>query len=830
MKVFLPNSCAVCGNVAVKRCSRCKMVYYCSEACQRSDWNSGHTSRCRDFRSSVKGNPEQSAYTLQRRKSFCSLLVPSTGKTNILNQSKKVLFPYEDFEKYFYWDGPSVPPCGLINHGNSCYANVVLQCLTHTKPLAVYVVEKDHRGECGLNGWCFLCEFQLHVERVIHSWEPFSPIARLSELPNIGGNLSCVKQEDAHEFMRFAIDAMQSAVLDEFGGRTGVSPSTQETTVIQHIFGGHLQSQVKCSKCGNLSIRFENMMDLTVEIHGDAESLEDCLDQFTAEECMDGENMYKCDRCNDYVKASKRLMIQEAPNILTIALKRFQGGGGKLNKRVIFRECLDLLPYMNEGDDNDYFKLYAVIVHVNMLKASDFGHYICYIKDFSGSWYRSNDSKVDKVDIDEVLSQEAYMLLYRRIVARPTSLYPLESLNKEDHDSVKVEGKQHSLLQPLEGQMITASAAVCVDSGSLPTDNSSEIKGVDSGSLPTDNSSEIKVVREKEALPSITVSEDGKEDDQNMVELGASRYVLQEHQDVGVSSAAEEISYLGMLLSPCSPTDSSSETDEGFFVSDNEEETETSEGTANEDQDLVECGANRQEFQDIGVSTAAEEASCLRVEKTETCEGTTKEDQDMVESEASRYVLQELQDVGVSSAAEETSDLRMLSSLGWSIDSSAEAVIQKPEGRFLVSDIEEKTETCEGTVNESQLESSSEDSTDTRFEPLFPYGFLEKRKGGKEFSSQGIHDVILETDRGTSSAKKFKPLFPYDFLEKRKGGKEFSSQGIHDVILETDRGTSSAKKFKPLFPYGFLEKRLHAKTGLSCGLFDDASNEQRPEK
>lgn len=57
----------------------------------------------------------------------------------------------------------------------------------------------------GLNGWCFLCEFQLHVERVIHSWEPFSPIARLSELPNIGGNLSCVKQEDAHEFMRYVV-------------------------------------------------------------------------------------------------------------------------------------------------------------------------------------------------------------------------------------------------------------------------------------------------------------------------------------------------------------------------------------------------------------------------------------------------------------------------------------------------------------------------------------------------------------------------------------------------------------------------------------------------
>lgn len=37
------------------------------------------------------------------------------------------------------------------------------------------------------------------------------------------------------------------------------------------------------------------MMDLTVEIHGDGGSLEECLDQFTAEEWLHGDNMYKCD-------------------------------------------------------------------------------------------------------------------------------------------------------------------------------------------------------------------------------------------------------------------------------------------------------------------------------------------------------------------------------------------------------------------------------------------------------------------------------------------------------------------------------------------------------
>lgn len=53
--------------------------------------------------------------------------------------------------------------------------------------------------------------------------------------------------------------------------------------------------QVICTECDKISYRYENMMDLTVEIQGDVASLEDCLDQFTVKEWLDGENMYKCD-------------------------------------------------------------------------------------------------------------------------------------------------------------------------------------------------------------------------------------------------------------------------------------------------------------------------------------------------------------------------------------------------------------------------------------------------------------------------------------------------------------------------------------------------------
>jgi hypothetical protein len=43
---------------------------------------------------------------------------------------------------------------------------------------------------------------------------------------------------------RFAISTMQSVCLDEFGGEKAIDPCSQETTLIQHIFGGYLQSQV----------------------------------------------------------------------------------------------------------------------------------------------------------------------------------------------------------------------------------------------------------------------------------------------------------------------------------------------------------------------------------------------------------------------------------------------------------------------------------------------------------------------------------------------------------------------------------------------------------
>ncbi|KAL8130662.1 hypothetical protein V2J09_019817 [Rumex salicifolius] len=486
--VPVDGCCAVCGNRSTKHCSRCKAVN--SESCQSIHWKKEHKSKC---------------------KASGRRTVAFGGFCSVQKQVDKILFPYDEFVKLFNWDKPGPRPCGLINCGNSCFANVVLQCLAHTRPLVAYLMEKGHRRR---NEWCFLCELQSHLERVTYQ-QPFSPLNILSHLPSIGGNLGCGKQEDAHEFMRYAIDTMQSICLEENGGEKRIHPKFQETTLIQHIFGGQLQSQVICTQCNQVSNQYENMMDLTVEIQGDAASLEECLDQFTVKEYLHGDNMYRCDGCNDYVKAWKRLTIRQSPNILTIALKRFQSGRfGKLNKKISFPETLNLSPYMSEeGDHTDEYKLFGVVVHVDMLNASFFGHYICCIKDFQGTWYIIDDCKVMTVELDDVLSQRAYMLLYRRVSPRATCLKTFEAPKKQeklDNSSMEVQQccPEKQICNVSVAEDPTSSRVVQDQKDDIHTEMSSVISSVSRAHTITSELSTNEFHVEENSCSSSSTSED----------------------------------------------------------------------------------------------------------------------------------------------------------------------------------------------------------------------------------------------------------------------------------------------------------------------------------
>ncbi|KAF8654384.1 hypothetical protein HU200_061565 [Digitaria exilis] len=335
--------------------------------------------------------------------------------------SELTLFPYDVFVNLY--EKVELLPFGLHNLGNSCYANAVLQCLMFTRPLTTYLLKGLHSKNCSKREWCFMCEFEKLIMEGKRHKTALSPTGILSHLHDIGSSFGPGKQEDAHEFLRYAIDAMQSVCMKE-ARKGGALRSAEETTLVQLIFGGYLRSKIKCSRCHISSEQCERMLDLTVEIDGDISSLDEALVRFTSTEVLDGENRYYCSRCKSYERAKKKLTIEEAPNVLTIALKRYQSGKfGKISKAIRFPETLNMKHYMNVDTDDisPVYSLYAVVVHHDVMNAAFSGHYVCYVKDTQGKWFKADDSQVKPVSLDNVMSKCAYMLLYARCSPRAPS-------------------------------------------------------------------------------------------------------------------------------------------------------------------------------------------------------------------------------------------------------------------------------------------------------------------------------------------------------------------------------------------------------------------------
>ncbi|CAI9285760.1 unnamed protein product [Lactuca saligna] len=125
-------------------------------------------------------------------------------------------------------------------------------------------------------------------------------------------------------------------------------------------------------------------------------------------------------QCKSYEKVRKKLMLLEAPNVLTISLKRFHCVKfGKLNKSVEFPEILDMAPYVSgSSDKSPVYRLYGVVVHVDTMNDAFSGHYVCYVKNHHNQWFKFNDTMVNEVDLQHVLTKGAYMLFYARCSPR----------------------------------------------------------------------------------------------------------------------------------------------------------------------------------------------------------------------------------------------------------------------------------------------------------------------------------------------------------------------------------------------------------------------------
>ncbi|XP_032907745.1 ubiquitin carboxyl-terminal hydrolase 16 isoform X2 [Catharus ustulatus] len=198
------------------------------------------------------------------------------------------------------------------------------------------------------------------------------------------------------------------------------------------------------------------------ELNPEEDSIHHCLYQFTRNETLTETNKLLCDVCTQrhcgpknniksekkyaYTNAKKQMLISLAPPILTLHLKRFQHAGfnlQKVNRHIKFPEVIDLAPFCTakcknvaEGNTKVLYSLYGVVEHSGTMRS---GHYTAYVKmramnnhlsdlvlrgqsqasetePIKGQWFHISDTHVQPVSVSKVLSSQAYLLFYERLL------------------------------------------------------------------------------------------------------------------------------------------------------------------------------------------------------------------------------------------------------------------------------------------------------------------------------------------------------------------------------------------------------------------------------
>lgn len=209
------------------------------------------------------------------------------------------------------------------------------------------------------------------------------------------------QQEDAHEFFRSLLSS-----LTMHGQNARLSS----------LFDGLLESSVTCQTCRKTSLTRDRYMDLSLDVADRSiTTLECAFQKFTEDETLTDDNVVTCSRCKAKRIVTKGLRLATAPTMLVVNFKRFlydnSGRLSRLSKHVRFPLRLEIGEYMsraNRGKPLPY-TLVAVLVHRG--RSCDCGHYFAYVRK-GNDWYLTNDAEVTRVNVEEVLDSQAYVMVY----------------------------------------------------------------------------------------------------------------------------------------------------------------------------------------------------------------------------------------------------------------------------------------------------------------------------------------------------------------------------------------------------------------------------------
>ncbi|XP_010627554.1 ubiquitin carboxyl-terminal hydrolase 2 isoform X1 [Fukomys damarensis] len=336
---------------------------------------------------------------------------------------------------------------GLRNLGNTCFMNSILQCLSNTRELRDYCLQRLYMRDLSHTSSTHTALMEEFAKLIQTIWtscpnDVVSPSEFKTQIQRYAPRFVGYNQQDAQEFLRFLLDGLHNEVNrvlvkpksnpenldhlpdDEKGRQMWRKYLEREDSRIGDLFVGQLKSSLTCTDCGYCSTVFDPFWDLSLPIakRGYPEvTLTDCMRIFTKEDVLDGDEKPTCCRCRARKRCIKKFSIQRFPKILVLHLKRFSESRIRTSKLTTFVNFplrdLDLREFASENTNHAVYNLYAVSNHSGTTMG---GHYTAYCRSpVTGEWHTFNDSSVTPMSSSQVRTSDAYLLFYE--LASPPS-------------------------------------------------------------------------------------------------------------------------------------------------------------------------------------------------------------------------------------------------------------------------------------------------------------------------------------------------------------------------------------------------------------------------
>ena len=363
---------------------------------------------------------------------------------------------------------------GLNNISATCFMNSTLQCLSQTKDLTYYFLNKNNKNRIINNNIALKNKDNLqlspiYLELIQKLWDEngpksFSPNKFMNTIEKMNPLFKIGQAGDAKDFIIFILEQIHKELknpinnnninnqqlnqydrnnafnyfFNEFGKECsiisdiffGINETTNECANCKYIYNSKGINNPICYNYGIFNClifpleEVKNMKNNSVQYKGiqnnnNIVSLYDCFCYNQKNDLFIGENKNYCNICKQLFDSIYISKIFVSPNVLVLILNR--GRGNIYNVKLDFCETIDITQFVQKKDCPQLiYNLYGVITHIG--QSGPNAHFVASCKSpIDNKWYRYNDALVNLItDLKkEVIDYGTpYILFYQKNIVK----------------------------------------------------------------------------------------------------------------------------------------------------------------------------------------------------------------------------------------------------------------------------------------------------------------------------------------------------------------------------------------------------------------------------